>query len=441
MSAPLDISTFWKADGPVTLEERTYRFLHEMITSGMLAPGEKLVGLRLATEIGVSRITVANALRRLASEGFVVVLPHRKAIVASLDMATMNEIFRIRHALESEVLSQAAREIMPETLQLLYQLDAQIRDSIAEGDARAYRRHERDFHFLIYASSNLPLMTSLLTDLWNRLEPYRGRRYSSEALLETAMDDHRAVLNALAARDQEGAVRTMRTHVERGHTRFLQVLDAAASDDATASAHQGASPNHRKAIPWISPDGSLQQMLDRIPDTRRPQGRVHAQSGVLALAVCAMLCGARSRYAVTRWGGQCHPAIREAFGLPGDQAPSGATIHRIFTNLSSQTFERSIAAWISMANISIPDTRISDSGTHHQGIHGEQLPGIAMLAEIAAYLRAAGSNTSQPDARVVNAVFGTASGGAGGPFALATLQLRQAMMLQEADKPTPFKGQ
>ena len=428
MSAPLDVSTFWKADGTATLEERTYRFLHEMITSGMLAPGEKLVGLRLAAEIGVSRITVANALKRLASEGFVVVLPHREAIVASLDMATMNEIFRIRHALESEVLSQAAREIMPETLHLLEQLDAQIRDSIAEDDARAYRHYERDFHFLIYASSNLPLMTSLLTDLWNRLEPYRGRRYSSEALLETAMDDHRAVLNALTAHDPEGAVRTMRMHVERGHKRFLQVLDAESAHDGTTRTHRSAAGLKQKVEKWEAPDGSLQRALSAIPDGRRPQGRVHAQSGVLALAVCAMLCGARSRYAVTRWGRQCHPAIREAFGLPGDQAPSGATIHRIFTNLSARTFEGSIADWIARANICVPETCISESGVH-QGIHGEQLPGIAMLAEIAACLRAAGSNLPLPETRIVNAIFGTASSGAGGPFALATLQLRQAILL------------
>lgn len=68
-----------------TLEEQTYQQLREAIAQRVLERGTKLVGSQLAVELGVSRITIANALKRLAGEGFVLLSPHKEAIVASLD--------------------------------------------------------------------------------------------------------------------------------------------------------------------------------------------------------------------------------------------------------------------------------------------------------------------------------------------------------------------
>src|SRR5258708_1346379 len=87
-------------NGHRTLEEQTYQRLREGITRGTLAPGTKLVGSQLSLDLGVSRITVANALKRLASEGFVVVTPHKEAVVAALDPTSLREVFDIRNALE-----------------------------------------------------------------------------------------------------------------------------------------------------------------------------------------------------------------------------------------------------------------------------------------------------------------------------------------------------
>src|SRR3954451_22516549 len=86
-------------DGHRTLEERTYQQLRGAIARGTLEPGARLVGSQLATTLGVSRITVPNAIKRLASEGFIVVTPHKEAQVASLDRARIDEMPTIRHAL------------------------------------------------------------------------------------------------------------------------------------------------------------------------------------------------------------------------------------------------------------------------------------------------------------------------------------------------------
>ena len=108
-----------------TLEEQTYQQLRQAIAQRVLEPGTKLVGSQLAVELGVSRITIANALKRLAGEGFVILAPHKEAIVASLNVENLQEILAIRHALEAVTLRAAATQIAASTVARLRTLDAQ----------------------------------------------------------------------------------------------------------------------------------------------------------------------------------------------------------------------------------------------------------------------------------------------------------------------------
>jgi DNA-binding GntR family transcriptional regulator len=327
-----------------TLEETTYQYLRAAIVAGELAPGTKLVGSRLAAELNVSRITIANALKRLISEGFVLGAPHREAIVASLDEASLREIFLTRYALEDVVMREAVKHTTPAILDQLRAIDVQLRLSIAGQDVVAYRRLEREYHLLIYATSRLPMITALLSDLWDRLEPYRGRRLNNLQLSHQASEEHNLILHALEARDSTRMIAAMRAHVDHGYERFRQAL-ATANLPAEASLSLRRTAARRKdRIPV--PAGSLAAAFDVLADKRRGQGKVHPYGGILALAVCAMLCGARSRYAVAQWGQQCHPAIRVTLGLAHDRGPSIATMHRVFRDLDEQRFLALLQAWL-----------------------------------------------------------------------------------------------
>ncbi len=198
--------------------------LREGVTSGTLAPGAKLVGMRLATELGVSRITVANALKRLASEGFVMVTPHKEATVAELSRARLDEIVAIRGALEEIAMRAAAAQVAPAALARLRETNAALDGAAAADDLPRYRALERAFHIGIYDASALPITAALLTDLWDRLEPYRGRRYSTLGLATTNHDEHGAIIAALAARDAEATAAAMRDHVGRGNDRLREAL-------------------------------------------------------------------------------------------------------------------------------------------------------------------------------------------------------------------------
>jgi DNA-binding GntR family transcriptional regulator len=334
----------------------------------------------------VSRITVANALRRLSSEGFVIVHPHRGAVVASLNPATLDEIFRIRYALESEVMGELATKLSAEGIARLESLDREVRESLLRNDTSAYRRLERQFHLLVYELSGLPMISSMLTDLWNRLEPYRGRRYTSQLLVQDALNDHRKILAALSARDPDSAVAAMRAHVERGHRQLLFVLapENRAAEVGTVTSGIRPPRMRRSRRARSTPPGSLLAALDALPDARRSQGQMYSKSEILTLAFCAMLCGASSRYAIAEWIAASSPPIRNAVGWQNERIPSGPTIHRVFAGLEAGELEAVLEDWLRRQGFGLiaPEKRAV-----WQGVHGEELPCRGIVACLASPLR------------------------------------------------------
>jgi DDE family transposase len=115
---------------------------------------------------------------------------------------------------------------------------------------------------------------------------------------------------------------------------------------------------------------------------RRGQGRVHSLDGMLALAVCAQLCGCHSLYAISQWGRECAPEIRVALGLRAERGPSVATLHRAFRRLDHVAFERVLGQWFAAQGLE-PDEALAMDGKTLRGIHGEELPGVHLVAAFA----------------------------------------------------------
>jgi DDE_Tnp_1-associated/Transposase DDE domain len=137
-----------------------------------------------------------------------------------------------------------------------------------------------------------------------------------------------------------------------------------------------------------APTGSLRGALQTLPDVRRGQGKVHPRDGMLALAVCALLCGGRSLYAISQWGRECESEIRVALGLRAERGPSVATLHRAFRRLDHVAFERVLGQWFAAQGLE-PDEALAIDGKTLRGIHGEEIPGVHLVAAFAHQTRVA----------------------------------------------------
>lgn len=305
-----------------TLEEQAYQRLLAAIQTGELGPGTRLVGIHLANQLQVSRITVANALKRLASEGYLESRPHRGAIVVTLSEDDLREIFLIRHSLEDIVLAETASNASPALIDRLRDLDQAIRVAIERNDSVAYRDHERAFHILLYSAARMRLVGSTLMDLWNRLEPYRNRRHAEMDLERDSAGDRVRIIDALERRDGSVAALEMRRHVDRGYERILVTLRA------QPPAHPARPPDRRPRHEFDTPEGSLLAAFSGVSDSRRAQGKIYRQERLLALIALALVAGARSRTQIAQWIAGLDPAVRLALGLHPESSPSMPTIHR-----------------------------------------------------------------------------------------------------------------
>src|SRR5688500_18152136 len=154
----------------------------------------------------------------------------------------------------------------------------------------------------------------------------------------------------------------------------------------------GKAPVMPKPLPLAppAPPGSLAAALAAVPDPRHPLGWRPDRAplplvGILQVAVAALLCGARSLYAVAQWGRERvedDPAALVPLGLPAGRSPSVATLHRVFKGLDVAAFERVLGGWLATSGVA-PDDALALDGKALRGIHGDAVPGVHLVAAYA----------------------------------------------------------
>ncbi len=124
---------------------------------------------------------------------------------------------------------------------------------------------------------------------------------------------------------------------------------------------------------------SLLAALARVPDVRSRHGRRYTLPALLTLATAAMLCGARSLYAMAQWRRLQPEAVHRALGFKGAQMPGTTTLHYVFKRLDVAAFETELQRWAAQRLDSCTQQLVLD-GKALRGIHGEELPGVRLVA-------------------------------------------------------------
>jgi hypothetical protein len=140
-------------------------------------------------------------------------------------------------------------------------------------------------------------------------------------------------------------------------------------------------------------DGTLYDALSRIPDHRSARGRSCPLPSLLTFAATAMLCGAKSLYAIARWGrGYNH--LAPLLGLTrrregGYRTPCVSELHAVFAKLDVARFEAALTAWVRAAGFDDLDEQVVHlDGKRLRGSQGHQLPGVHLLAVYGGELQA-----------------------------------------------------
>ncbi len=180
------------------------------ITSGRLDPGDRLREIPISTHFGVSTTPVREALRRLESEGLVVVQPRRGAVVLALDDATVNDLYDLRLILETAACRRAASA--PEMdLSKVYTLMAQA-ESLVKGHESEFAHVDVQLHRAIHDLSGNRELALTAERVHRRIQAVRVRS-AVPGRLRIAQNQHADIVEALRKRDPDLAEEAARKHI------------------------------------------------------------------------------------------------------------------------------------------------------------------------------------------------------------------------------------
>jgi DNA-binding GntR family transcriptional regulator len=203
------------------LATKAYRKVRESILSGKYLPGEALYEVHLAERYGMSRTPVREALQVLAREGFVDAMPRRGFLVPQWSMQDLHELYELREALEGAATACAAQHATRDEIKRLEKLF----DDYAVADQRESLLHLGDeFHNKIIACGHNARLIRVLDSLKAQISMVReSQLHDLLRRRDESIDEHRAILDAIAKGDTELAERSARLHIRSSYKSTMRV--------------------------------------------------------------------------------------------------------------------------------------------------------------------------------------------------------------------------
>lgn len=208
-----------------SLAERTYQSLRQAILDVTYRPGAPLPKREICEALGVSRSPVSEAIARLASDGLVRVVPQAGTFVALFSMAEIREGAFLREAIELAAVEHLAPRIGEDDLARLNR-NLRLQEVMAgEADGAGFYELDREFHGLILAATGFRKLRRVSETAWIHVDRARQQMLPVEGRLDAALGEHRAIYQALTARDAGAARDAMRHHLRQLIT-LLEPLEA-----------------------------------------------------------------------------------------------------------------------------------------------------------------------------------------------------------------------
>ncbi|HZG28839.1 DNA-binding transcriptional regulator, GntR family [Ensifer adhaerens] len=195
-----------------TAEEEAYLYLHKALRLGQYKAGERLIPEDIAAEIGMSRMPVREAFRRLAADGLVTLRPNRGCVVAGLTLDELNEAFEIRSVLEGLAVRLVAPRLTADHFEELDRLLLRMERAGEAGSSDWVLRHQ-EFHAYIYSLSGRPKLIRQIATLHVAIEPYMRIWFDYVEKPLSAREEHQNLIDALKSGDCAEAERVMEDHV------------------------------------------------------------------------------------------------------------------------------------------------------------------------------------------------------------------------------------
>ncbi|HHW31988.1 MAG TPA: GntR family transcriptional regulator [Clostridiaceae bacterium] len=215
-------SKYKSADNINSLREWVFTKIEDDILSGRYKPGDDLVETKLSKELGVSRTPIREALRKLELEGLVEYFPNKGVVVKGLSSQDIEDIYTIRMLIEGLAARWATEKITQKELDEMEEAIQLEEFYTMKNDINNLMRLDSRLHDIIYkASKSRPLMKTLST-YHNYLKRARSTSFNTPGRALKALEEHRAIFEAIKSGDAESAEKLTIKHVKNASLNLLK---------------------------------------------------------------------------------------------------------------------------------------------------------------------------------------------------------------------------
>lgn len=213
------------------LRDVVFYTLRQAILKGELEPGERLMEMQLAAQMGVSRTPIREAIRKLELEGLVLMIPRRGAIVAKITEKDLRDVLEVRSTLERLAIELACKRMQKEDFKRLREAQEAFKEALEnDDDITLQAQRDVEFHDVIYkATGNLRLI-QMLNNLRERMYRYRLEYLKYDLAHQTLIEEHESIIGALYKRDRDTSTKLIVRHV---YNQELTVLKKIKADEKT----------------------------------------------------------------------------------------------------------------------------------------------------------------------------------------------------------------
>ena len=196
-----------------TKHQLVYEYLKDKINSNEYPPGTPLTEEMVCEELKVSRTPVRDAIRRLTSEGLLVITPGIGLSVSSIGLEDLIEIFDIREGLEGLSVRLFIERAPAATIKHLHECVENQKKAAKDGDFKSFTQYDMEFHRILDATVGNKRLSATLDSIYEQINRLAYTNQEDPAISDMAINGHKEIIKYIENGDKVNATAAMEEHI------------------------------------------------------------------------------------------------------------------------------------------------------------------------------------------------------------------------------------
>ncbi|WP_026585001.1 GntR family transcriptional regulator [Bacillus sp. J33] len=213
----------WTEDNLISIRERVYLHIKDLILDGEFKAGDRLVERELAERLNISRTPIREALFRLESQGFVKTVPRKGVIVSDISEKEIIEVFTILSSLEVLAAKLAVQKLDDETKSKFNASIKKVEEYLNNPDEDASDLH-RDLNHLLYSSAKNAKLYEMLSGLSDYIQAFAKIGHKNPGRAKQSMEEHMKIMESIVNKEMEMAEYLTKIHIENSKKAYIEAV-------------------------------------------------------------------------------------------------------------------------------------------------------------------------------------------------------------------------